>query len=518
MKHGTISRLRWTKPGWELQMPGEAFARPPQPQPRTSTGHCLELYGIPEVPVEKATPVETAAFLLKAAAEIEHGLLIQYLYARYSINPPPIPPNWSNALKGIALQEMDHLATVQNMLLALKINQFETYFDRANFPIPKDHEAFYPYPFRLEPFTGDSLSKYVSVESPLPSSIQDVSLRTELEMVIKRAEAVTGTKTFGHVGNLYAYLYWLFLPHDNYNGPWPNFPAKWFRRHRPDFHVAASDFADDVARLEQLQIYFKEVEANDGNAPNYPDNDNGSHRWVFAVKSADDALRAITQIAIQGEGSEAATDSHFLEFLAVYRQLALSSPNEGSVHRAVPTDPHLRRDPCMPVGLIANKVTRLWAELCNTRYLLLLQELPLAMSINRLDSGGMANPDRATIMGVAVQTEMRSAIPYFSAKLMTLPLDTDTTAFAGPPFELPLEPLPADTAGRWKELVRLIDLTNNLLLQLRDLTGPDKPSNQDEGLFKSLERAGQLLMQIVPAAYQSPPRLEQPTAAQSPHS
>jgi Ferritin-like len=516
MKHGMISQLRWTTPGSEPQRAGEAFARPPEPASNSSTGRCLELYGIPEVPVEKPTPANTAHFLLKVAAEIEHGLLVQYLYAMYSISPPPIvPPNWSTMIKGIALQEMDHLATVQNMLLALKISGFEPYFDRANFPIPKGHEAYYPYPFRLEPFTADSLSKYVSVESPLPMFIEDLALRTELETVIKRAEAVTGLKTFGHVGNLYAYLYWLFLPDDDYTGPWPNFPADWFRRHRPKFHVQATDFVDEVARLEQLQFYFREVSANDGNAANYPKNDTGSHRWVFAVKTADDALRAIAQIAIQGEGTETATDSHFLEFLAVYRQLKTITPAGGaSIHRTAATDPHLRPDPDVPAGLIVNQVTRLWAELCNTRYLMLLQELPLAISVNRLNDGGMANPERSTLIGVAVQTEMKSAIAHFSAKLMTLPLDTDPTKFAGPPFELPLGPLPADAAGRWIELVRLIGVTNDLLAKLRALTGPDKPSNQDEGLFHSLELADQSLLQIVPPAYQPRPTAGQPIAGQ----
>ena len=192
-----------------------------------------------------------------------------------------------------------------------------------------------------------------------------------------------------------------------------------------------------MARLAQLQIYFREVEANDGNAANYPHNDtSGTHRWVFAVKTADDALRAIAQIAIQGEGTEMATDSHFLEFLGVYRQLAvLTPPGGGSVHRMVPTDPHLRPDPDVAGGLIVNTVTRLWAELCNTRYLMLLEELPLTMTIDRLDSSGTANPDRATLIGVVI-TEMRSAIPYLSTKLTTLPLDTDPTRFAGPPFEI----------------------------------------------------------------------------------
>jgi hypothetical protein len=210
MKRGLLSQLRWTKPGSAPQRTGEAFARPPEPQPRTSTGLCLELYGMPEAPLEKPTPAQTARYLLRAAAEIEHGLLVQYLYSKYSIAPPPVPPTWSTTIRRIALQEMDHLATVQNMLVALKINNFETYFDRANFPIPKEHEAFYPYPFRLEPFTADSLSKYVSVESPMPGSISDLALRAELEAVIKRAEAATGMTTFGHVGN--------FRGHDQCSG------------------------------------------------------------------------------------------------------------------------------------------------------------------------------------------------------------------------------------------------------------------------------------------------------------
>jgi hypothetical protein len=353
----------------------------------------------------------------------------------------------------------------------------------------------------------------VSVESPLPEFVEDPALRSELETVIRRAMAVTGMQTFGHVGNLYAYLYWLFLPDDNYAGPWPKFPADWFRLHRPNYHVTAADFADDLTRLAQLQIYYREVQANDGNAPNYPHNDNGTHRWVFAVQDADDALRAIAQIAIQGEGTEMAMDSHFLEFLGVYRQLALFPPPEGgSVHRPVPTDPHLRPNPDTPTGLIVNPVTRLWAELCNTRYLMLLQELPLIMSLNRLGGAGAANPDRQTLIGAAVQTEMKSAIPYFSAKLMTLPLGTDPAQGAGPPFELPLEPLPGNTAGRWKELVRLIDVTNSLLAQLRALNGPDKPSNQDEGLFKSLEHADQSLLQIVPPTDQPRPAVTQPSA------
>ena len=501
MQRGLLSQLRWTKPGTAPAPPGAAFARPPEPQPKTSTGRCLELYGVPEVPLENPTPAQTAQYLLRAAAEIEHGLLVQYLYAMYSISPPPVPGSWLGTIRGIALQEMDHLATVENMLVALKINHFETYFDRANLPIPKEHQAFYPYAFRLEPFTADSLSKYVSVESPLPESVQDAALRAELLTVIQRAETATGMQTFGHVGNLYAYLYWLFLPSDDHAGPWQGFPADWFRRYKPGYHLTADDYFSDTARLDQIQIFFNEVQANDGNAANYPDNDDGSHRFVFEVKNADDFLRAVAQIAIQGEGTEMAMDSHFLEFLSVYRQVTMfTPPSGGSIHRAVPTDPHLRPDAAMPDGLIVNKVTRLWARLCNTRYLMLLQELPLAMTFNRLDATEDAS--RGVLINAAIRAEMKSGIQYFGTKLMTLRRDTDPGDLAGPPFELPVEALPASTEGRWRLLVRLIAVTKNLLSQLHALTGSDQPSHSDTIQFSFLEATDQAILQIVPKQYQ----------------
>jgi hypothetical protein len=507
MKQGQIGQLRWPKMS---AAPAAESLAPPAPRPATATERLLELYGLPEVPVPKPTPAQTAWFLLRAAAEIEHGLLVQYLYARYSIAVSPVPQAWAK-VTDIAVQEMYHLLNVQNMLLALKDNDFRPYFDRANFPVPKEHEGLYPFPFRLEPFSADSLSKYVSAESPLPEYVTDDALRARLEAVIARAEAVTGMKTFGHVGNLYAYLYWLFLPDDGASTTyWPNFPSEWFRRNRPGYHVKAEDFADP-ARLDQLQVLdgdLKEfvAQGNDGNAPNYPKNEDGSHRWLFGVKKADDALRAIAQIAIQGEGTEVAEDSHFLEFLKIYDEVVAYTG--GAVHLDVPADPHLRCDPDLPAGRITNEVTRLWARLCNTRYLMLLQELPLALSLSRSDPE--QNKARKPLLTTAIKSEMISGVRYFAMKLMKLPLADDPAKFAGPPFELPDDPLPAAPADQWRELVRLIGETNTLLAQLRALTGADKPSNVDEGRFKNLETADTTLMGIVPPEFRSDPQPKGP--------
>jgi Ferritin-like len=69
-----------------------------------------------------------AVFLLHTAAEIEHALMVQYLYAAFSLGEPPFQgPNvpstaqtlvnrWRGTILGIAKEEMGHLITVQNLL------------------------------------------------------------------------------------------------------------------------------------------------------------------------------------------------------------------------------------------------------------------------------------------------------------------------------------------------------------------------------------------------------------------
>src|SRR5437773_686840 len=60
--------------------------------------------------------------LLHVAAEIEHALMIQYLYAAYSLGGAQVPPDrralvqqWQAVILGIAKEEMAHLITVENI-------------------------------------------------------------------------------------------------------------------------------------------------------------------------------------------------------------------------------------------------------------------------------------------------------------------------------------------------------------------------------------------------------------------
>src|SRR5215475_10480274 len=108
-----------------------------------------------------------AVYLLHIAAEIEHLLMVQYLYAAYSLGGPQVPRDqqanvrrWQEVILGIAKEEMAHLITVQNVLRLIggPLN-----LDRNDYPWDA---PFYPFEFALEPLSRASLARYVVTESP----------------------------------------------------------------------------------------------------------------------------------------------------------------------------------------------------------------------------------------------------------------------------------------------------------------------------------------------------------------
>src|SRR5262249_45415495 len=75
------------------------------------------------VPDPEFAAQDYGSFLLYIDAEIEHALMVQYLYAAYSLGGPQVPPKyqakvrgWQEIILGIAKEEMAHLMSVQNVL------------------------------------------------------------------------------------------------------------------------------------------------------------------------------------------------------------------------------------------------------------------------------------------------------------------------------------------------------------------------------------------------------------------
>lgn len=130
--------------------------------------------------------------LLREATEVEHALLVQYLYAAFSVKPQyarivgsGFPVSARNLL-GVAVQEMQHLDDVNQMLVALGASPN---LIRQDFPY---EPAIYPFAFNLEPMSPTSLAKYVWTEAPANDPF------------IKQLEPVLGELRPNHLGSLYA--------------------------------------------------------------------------------------------------------------------------------------------------------------------------------------------------------------------------------------------------------------------------------------------------------------------------
>jgi len=103
--------------------------------------------------------------LLREAAEIEHALMVQYLYAAFAVRPeyPKLQGATSASarnLMGVAIQEMKHFDDVNRLLVELGATPC---MERQDFPYEPD---IYPFPFHLERLTAESLAKYTWTEAP----------------------------------------------------------------------------------------------------------------------------------------------------------------------------------------------------------------------------------------------------------------------------------------------------------------------------------------------------------------
>ncbi len=145
-------------------------------------------------------PVLEAGRLLKEAAEIEHDLMVQYLYSAFSLKPEfaelvGYGAPESNSVLGVAIQEMQHLRAVNALLSELG---FSPVLSRHDFP---EEVSIYPFQFRLEPMGVESLAKYVYCEAP-PDALVARTLEDEL-FIRKLSAAIGADPRPNHVGSLY---------------------------------------------------------------------------------------------------------------------------------------------------------------------------------------------------------------------------------------------------------------------------------------------------------------------------
>jgi hypothetical protein len=427
----------------------------------------IEETGIPSIPGRTARL--KAVNLLQIAAEVEHALMAQYLYAAYSLDEAfeqgdgettRVVDRWKRDIRTIARQEMAHFITVQNLLIALGA---EVYVNREN--NFSEHPDQYPFPVKMEPFALDTLARYVATESPIIDEIADQTTRDLVRKILRRADrSDMEVKTkVNRVGLLYTALYWLFLKSDSAQGPWrmPNALRGCMHDSLKDVHLKDSDFVP-IREYEQFCADSGEWEAFEDS---------------FHVGQADPrlrALRAIRWIMIQGEGPAGAacndTESHFCRFLRIYQELERDA-RLARAARPVPVNPVVpdtaRTEPiAQGAQAITHPESKLWANLFNVRYQMLLLDILLALSTNRQGPDGNL---RKQLTSWAASHEMEY-LKQIGQLLPTLPRALGSKGRAGAPFEIVM--LPTDSTKRWDQQRVLIEGSNELVKRLKKMIFP----------------------------------------------
>lgn len=158
---------------------------------------------------------EALIYLLCEAAELEHTIMCQYLYAAFTLKEHPneglsadelvAVTRWRKSIGHVAAQEMLHLALVQNVLTAIG---GAPHLGRPNLPAPSRH---FPAAVVLEllPFGEAALEHFMFLERPEGMDLDDAAGLTAMARsapagrAVQRGDIVPRPQDFATIGHLY---------------------------------------------------------------------------------------------------------------------------------------------------------------------------------------------------------------------------------------------------------------------------------------------------------------------------
>ena len=348
---------------------------------------------------------EALIYMLCQAAEVEHGIMCQYLFAAFSLKqradegltPEELDAvtRWRRTIAHIATEEMLHLALVQNVLSAIGAAPHLT---RPNLPAPARH---YPAGVNLTlvPFGEPALQHFMFLERPEGMALEggkgiDAPVHEAVPLMAE-GDIVPQLQDFATIGHLYrsiehglAHLAEKFGEGHLFVGP-------------PRAQATSADF-----------------------------------RWpeLVAVTDLASAQQALDTILEQGEGArghwEAAHFGQFVEILDEYRQRLAANPAFDPVRPVMfATVRSGERDASIP--LIGDRVTSLCTDLFNVSYEILLQILERYFAHTE-----ETDPQLHTLANAAL-TLMAGVLGPLGQLITTLPVGPEHPGrTAGPSFEL----------------------------------------------------------------------------------
>jgi len=347
---------------------------------------------------------EQLIYLLREAAELEHTILCEYLFAAFTMKQRTdegltaaqleAVDRWRKTILTVAKQEMLHLTLVQNLLTAIGA---APHLSRPNLPTAAKH---FPagVQIALIPFGEQALRHFLFLERPEGLSLDDPDAKIAIERArpfMSDDDIVPAPQSFETVGHLY--------------------------------RAIDIGFAWLTSRLGANVLFIGPSVAQTG-----PE----LMKWegLVAVTDLASAHAAIDIIVEQGEGATGDwREAHFGTFLKIYDEYLSLRKDDPSFEPARPVlpghvRPHRYGDP-MP--LIDDPLTRRVADLFNV-----VNEVML-LALTRFFAHTDETPEQlATLESLGVGL-MFAAIKPLGQILTALPFGPSAPGrTAGPTFEV----------------------------------------------------------------------------------
>ena len=373
--------------------------------------HVIETRGSAPPAPERGLVIEhreALIFMICEAAEMEHALMCEYLFAAFSLKEQAaegLTPaqmeavdRWRKTVLGVAAQEMLHLALTANMLTALGASP---HLSRPNLPQPARH---YPPGVRLAllRFGEQALRHFMFLERPEGMDLEDaegLDAVDDASPLMTEDDIVPRLQDFATVGHLYRSI--------------------------------EAGFGHLVDKLGEERVFVGPPQAQITQA---------NFAWPQLVPVTDlaSATAAIEAIVEQGEGPRGDwRDAHFGRFKRILDEYVAMRAADPTFEPARPVVAARVRlgDGESGGPLIGEPLTAKAADLFNVTYEVLLQVLYRLLS--RIDE---SDSEVAVLADVAVGL-MYDAVEPLGRMLGTMPVGPEHPgATVGAPFELFYQP------------------------------------------------------------------------------
>jgi hypothetical protein len=288
-------------------------------------------------------------WLLTEASQLEHMIMCQYLFAEFSLKSgtdeglteeqAQAVEGWRKLLRGIAVEEMLHLALVANVMSSIGAGAT---LGRPNFP---QRSGYFPAGVQLDllPFGEQALLHFLYLERPEGMERQDAEgfvPAAPPRQPLSEQELMPRGQEFLTIGHLYRGI--------------------------------EAGLRDLTERLGERALFVGSPRAQaTPELLHWPQ--------LFAVTGLDSALAAITEIIEQGEGARGDwRDAHYGRFLRIWEEYHALRENDPAFEPARPVLAAYARQPfdiSRPMPLISDPGARRIAELAAVAYELVLQLL-----------------------------------------------------------------------------------------------------------------------------------------------